>query len=171
MIKKISSSLVVFAGIVSLPGAVSQQQQPPPQPLQPPQQRPQQAPAADYTKDPRLTCLQKFFSRSGCPAIKFASIFLETADDNHLDWRLLPSLSFVESGGGKAAINNNLFGWASGKAHFDSLAAGIHQVGFHLAHRAPYRHKSTAQILALYNSNPEYARTVLGIMRQIAPTE
>jgi hypothetical protein len=158
MIKKISSGLVVFAGIVSLPGAVSQRQT-------------QQPPARDYRNDPRMACLQRFFSRADCPARELSNVFLEAADDYHLDWRLLPSLSFVETGGGKAAHNNNLFGWASGRAHFDNLAAGIHQVGFQLAHRPPYRHKNVAQILAVYNPKPEYAQLVASVMRQIAPTE
>jgi hypothetical protein len=158
MIKKISGSLIVFAGIVSLPNAVSQKQA-------------QQPPAADYRHDPRWACLQKFFGQIDCPARQLADVFLQAADDYHLDWRLLPSLSFVETGGGKAAHNNNLFGWASGRAHFDTLAAGIHQVGFQLAHRPPYRHKNIAQILAVYNSNPEYALMVTSVMRQIAPTE
>ena len=157
MIKKISGGLVVFAGIVSLPAALSQKQA-------------QQPPAREYRGDRRLACLQKFFSMD-CPARELAHVFLEAADDYHLDWRLLPSLSFVETGGGKAAHNNNLFGWASGRAHFDSLAAGIHQVGFQLAHRPPYRHKNVAGILAIYNPNPNYAQVVTAVMRQIAPTE
>jgi hypothetical protein len=162
MIRKISGGLVVFAGIVSLPGAVSQQQAVVPR---------GPARSADHRPDPRLMCLQKFFAQSNCPALQLADVFLQAADDNHLDWRLLPSLSWVESGGGMAAPNNNLFGWACGKAHFDSLAAGIHQVGFHLAHRPPYKHKNVAQILAVYNPNPDYAQRVTSVMRQIAPTE
>jgi len=161
MIKKISSGLVVFAGMVSLPGAVSQHQAN----LQ------QRTPLADYRNDPRLACLEKFFSQVDCPARQLANVFLEAADDYHLDWRLLPSLSFIETGGGKAAHNNNLFGWACGRAHFGSLAAGIHQVGFQLAHRPPYRHKNVAQILAIYNPNADYAQKVTSVMRQIAPTE
>ena len=50
-----------------------------------------------------------------------------------LDWRLLPSLSFVESSGGKAARNNNLFGWDSGRAAFSSAAAGIRAVASSLS--------------------------------------
>lgn len=165
MIKKISSGLVVFAGMVSLPSAVSQRQAQVPTPTR------TQTPAAGYRHDARLVCLQRFFAQADCPALRLADVFLEAADDYHLDWRLLPSLSFVETGGGKAAYNNNLFGWASGRAHFDSFAAGIHQVGFNLAHRPPYRHKNVAQILAIYNPNQDYARKVTSVMRQIAPTE
>jgi len=175
MIKKISSGLVVFAGMVSLPAAVSQRQTQIPThvPANTPTstRTPTPAPTPDYRHDARYLCLQKFFGQANCPAARLADVFLEAADDNHLDWRLLPSLSFVETGGGKAAINNNLFGWASGRAHFDNLAAGIHQVAFHLAHRSPYRHKNVAQILRIYNSNPDYARKVTAVMLQIAPTE
>lgn len=175
MIKKISSGLVVFAGIVSLPAAVSQRQTeiPAHAPANTPTPARATAPSAatDYRHDVRYLCLQKFFARADCPAVKLVDVFLEAADDCHLDWRLLPSLSFVETGGGKAAINNNLFGWASGRAHFDSLAAGIHQVAFQLAHRPPYRHKNIAQILRIYNPSPDYGRKVTAVMQQIAPTE
>lgn len=175
MIRKICSGLIVIAGIVSLPGAVSQHQAELPQHAAPPAPSAPAArtatAAATRRTDPRLICLQKFFAQANCPALKLADVFLEAADDYHLDWRLLPSLSYVETGGGKAAYNNNLFGWASGKAHFDNLAAGIHQVGFQLSHRRPYRHKNVAQILAIYNPRPEYAQRVTAVMRQIAPTE
>jgi Mannosyl-glycoprotein endo-beta-N-acetylglucosaminidase len=171
MIKKVSSGLLVFAGMVSLPGAVSQRQSQVPVHKEVPTPPPTPAATVPGHHDGRLVCLQKFFAQSNCPARQLADIFLQAADDNHLDWRLLPSLSYVETGGGKVAYNNNLFGWASGRAHFDSLAAGIHQVGFQLAHRPPYRHKNTAQILAIYNSSPDYARKVTSVMRQIAPTE
>ncbi len=165
MIKRIFSGLIVFAGIVSLPGAVSRHQTELPRHASAP------AKASALPVDPRLICLQKFFAQANCPALQLADIFLEAADDYHLDWRLLPSLSFVETGGGKEARNNNLFGWDCGRAHFDSLAAGIHHVAFHLAHRPPYRHKNVAQILAIYNPHPEYAQKVTWVMRQIAPTE
>jgi len=169
MKKKFSSGLVIFAGLVSLPGAVSHHQ------TQPARAAPRVAPRTvsdpRYRGDPRLTCLYQFFGKSACPAREYAHVFLEAADDYHLDWRLLPSISFVESTGGKAAPNNNLFGWDCGRARFDSPAAGIHQVGFQLAHRPPYRHKNVDQILAIYNPSIEYAQRVKSVMRQIAPTE
>ena len=166
MIKELSCGLVIFAGFVCLPGALSRHQT---ELLQTPTPAP--APSASAQVDRRLLCLQRFFAQADCPAFHLADVFLQAADDNHLDWRLLPSLSFVETGGGKAASNNNLFGWDCGRARFDSFAAGIHQVGFHLAHRSLYRHKNVAQILAVYNPNPDYGQLVTSVMRQIAPTE
>src|SRR5262249_43070372 len=90
---------IVFLGVESLAVALS----------------PQAKPAPDYSNDPRLGVLRKFFHQADCPAERFAHIFLEAADLYHLDWRLLPSLSWVESTGGKSAHNNNMFGWNSGR--------------------------------------------------------
>src|SRR5947209_6384567 len=52
--------------------------------------------------DPRTVRLKKFFSRLHCPVSYLAEDFIHAADENHLDWRLLPSISIIESGGGKA---------------------------------------------------------------------
>ena len=100
---KISSRIVIIVGLVSLPLAVSPRLG-------------QSIPAADYRNDPRFERLQAFFAKLDCPAWEYAATFLEAADDYALDWRLLPSLSYVESTGGKAARHNNLFGWNSGRA-------------------------------------------------------
>ena len=98
--------------------------------------------------------------------------FMKVADANALDWRLLPSLSFVETSGGKGARNNNLFGWDSGRAHFPSLAAGIHAVGYRLKHTSPYKGKKLDTLLTVYNPGAEqYAAKVKSIMRRISPTE
>jgi len=155
-----SSGFVVFAGMVSAPVPVS----PPPAEIRP-------APAPDYRDDPRLESIRSFFAKLDCPAWKYSTVFLESADAYDLDWRLLPSISYVESTGGKAARNNNLFGWDSGRARFSSPTAGIHRVGYHLSHSGLYRDKSLDQVLATYNSNQEYGAKVKSVMRRISPSE
>ncbi len=158
MRKVLTSGLAVFAGMVSMPANVSKQQMP-------------STPAPDYRHDARLKNLQKFFRKAGCPAQKYSQEFLEAADAYDLDWRLLPSISFIESTGGKAAKNNNLFGWDSGRAGFASPVAGIHAVGYRLAHSELYRDKDLDGILATYNPDEEYAQRVKFVMRQISPSE
>lgn len=158
MRRLLSGGLVVFAGMVYLPERVS--------PIQA-----YHKPAPDYRGDPRLESLERFFQKSGCPAAAYSRSFLEAADVYDLDWRLLPSISFVESTGGKAAPNNNMFGWDSGHAQFDSPTAGIHKVGYQLAHSELYRDKDIDGILATYNPNAEYAMKVKWVMRQIAKSE
>ena len=158
MKKILSGGLAVFAGVVSLPGRVSPALS-------------YDIPAPDYRQDPRLERLYKFFGKGDCPATRYAHVFLEAADDYGLDWRLLPSLAFVETTGGKAAPYNNIFGWASGKARFHTPTAGIHTVGFRLAYSRLYRDKSVDEVLATYNPVPEYVQKVKSIMRRISPVE
>lgn len=158
--RKLLSGGLILVGVVALPAGISVRQ-------------------SHYTRkpdylpgpDPRLASLERFFQKASCPAVEFVSDFVETADTYALDWRLLPSISYVESTGGKAALNNNLFGWDSGRAQFSSFADGIREVGYQLSHSALYRNKNTDGILATYNSNAEYAAKVKFVMRSIAVTE
>ena len=156
MLKLLTSGMFVV-GMVSVPVALSPHQSP--------------APPPDYRNDPRLESLRKFFRNGECPAERYAAAFLEAADHYELDWRLLPSLSFVESTGGKSARHNNLFGWDSGKAHFPSPVAGIHAVGYRLAYSDLYKDKKLDKLLATYNPKVDYGRKVKSIMRRIAPSE
>lgn len=156
MIKLITSGMFVV-GMATLPVALSPHQAPPPAP--------------DYRDDPRLETLRTFFRNSDCPAEKYAVAFLEAADHYELDWRLLPSLSYIESTGGKAARHNNLFGWDSGRARFPSPIAGIHTVGYRLSHSDLYKDKELDKLLATYNPNADYGRKVKSVMRRIAPSE
>jgi hypothetical protein len=156
--RKLLSGGIFFLGALTLPVAMSPFQS-------------KASPAPDYRHDPRLETLRKFFHLRNCPAEKLAAVFLEAADRYKLDWRLLPSLSFVETTGGKAAHNNNMFGWDSGRAKFRSASAGIHAVGYNLAKSVPYRGKRLDSVLAIYNPDPEYGRAVKSVMRTIAPTE
>jgi hypothetical protein len=158
MFRLFSSGLAVFAGMVSIPIAVA------PQRLATP-------PPADHREDPRSSKLRSFFKKQDCPAQYYIDKFLDAADRYELDWRLLPSLAYVESTGGKAAPNNNLFGWDSGRAQFPSPTAAIHEVGYRLTHSALYKDKDLDGVLATYNPGAEYARKVKAIMHQIAPAE
>jgi hypothetical protein len=153
MRKLLSSGLAMFAGMLSVPAPGSIHGE-------------RKAPAADH----RLASLQAFFGKFACPAKEYSTDFLAEADRFSLDWRLLPSLSYVESTGGKSARNNNLFGWKSGRASFRSARASIHEVGYQLTHSRIYRSKNIDQLLALYNPGSEYAQRVKSVMAQIAPT-
>jgi len=152
------SSGLVFAGLVSVPYAVSPHQT-------------FREPVPDVRHDPRLRLLRDFFSRFECPAAKYSEHFIGAADDYDLDWRLLPSISYVESTGGKWARNNNFFGWDSGRAEFTSPTAGIYAVGYRLSKSNLYRGKDLDRVLSTYNPNVKYGRLVKSVMRQISPAE
>jgi hypothetical protein len=154
MRKLLSSGLAMIAGVVSLPAPGSLHKE-------------HKAPVADH----RLARLQAFFAKADCPAKAYSNDFLEAADRNDLDWRLLPSISYVESTGGKSAKNNNMFGWNSGRAIFRTARQGIHEVGYRLTHSHLYRSKNIDQLLATYNPSGEYAQKVKSVMAQIAPAQ
>jgi len=124
--------------------------------------------APPKTSDNRLKQLEIFFAEHDCPLRKHAQDFIAAADQNDLDWRLLPSISFIESSGGKDYRNNNPFGWASCEQKFPSIRAGIHAVASRLANSPLYRDKDLNGILATYNPSPRYGRQVKAVMRTLA---
>ena len=120
--------------------------------------------------DPRTDRLQRFLSRLRCPVSYLAEDFVHAADDNHLDWRLLPSISVIESGGGKAYKNNNIFGWANGDHLFPTLRSAINEVAFKLGKSTLYRNCDIETKLHIYNPEDEsYADNVVSVMNQISP--
>jgi hypothetical protein len=121
--------------------------------------------------DPRPARVAKFLSTLHCPVANLSEDFVHAADDNGLDWRLLPSIAVIESGGGKAYRNNNIFGWANGETEFPTLRSGINEVAFKLGKSPLYRGKSVLAKLHLYNPDENYARSVLAVMRRISPVE
>jgi len=149
----VARNMVVAAGLLSAPIATTIDKQP----------EPVRRPEADE----RLVKLQRFFARENCPLRNSSADFLEAADRYELDWRLLPSISLLESGGGKAFRNNNVLGWKSGNRRFRSVRAGIHEVASRLAKSDLYRNKNVDQILYTYNPHPEYITRVKWVMRQI----
>ncbi len=99
-----------------------------------------------------------------------AEDFVHAADDNHLDWRLLPSISVIESGGGKAYRNNNIFGWGiNGLWLFPSIRAGLNLVAFKLGRSPLYRNHDVVGKLHLYNPDETYASKVMEVMNRISP--
>ena len=126
-------------------------------------------PQSKYRSDKRLTRIQKFFRERGCPAEQLAEEFLLAADRHALDWRLLPSLSFVESSGGKAYIGNNIMGWGSARSSFPSIRHGVQLVASQLGTSSYYKDKDLLGKLKTYNPRPEYTQAVLRVMRSIGP--
>lgn len=153
MLKLLSSGLVVFAGVACAPATVS------PFPF---------SQSTEVHQDARLDAVRGFFEKTGCPAREYSQVFLDAADDYQLDWRLLPSISFVESTGGKAAPHNNIFGWDNGRSSFSSPTAAIWGVAYQLGYSKLYRDRSLNQLLAIYNPNPGYAAKVKTVMSRIA---
>ncbi len=157
MTKALSRGLVVIAGLLAGQTAAD------------PDPRP--ADMAVSKTDPRLIRVKQFFQERDCPAQVYAADFITAADQHELDWRLLPSLSFIESGGGKVAYNNNMFGWDNCKLKFRSTREGIYRVASKLGKSRMYRKKNVDQVLKLYNPRREYTKAVKAVMSQLGPAE
>lgn len=118
--------------------------------------------------DPRLNALQSFFRKFRSPLDQYAAAFLSAADRHGLDWRLLPSLAMVESGGGRYCSRNNVFGWGNGRIHFQSVQEGIAHVASALANAPHYARKDLIGKLRTYNpGHPAYPGKVLGFLQQL----
>jgi len=121
-------------------------------------------------EDPRVVSVRNFFRKFQSPAEVVSDVFVREADSNGLDWRLLPGLAMVESGGGKRCIRHNLFGWANGKVGFSSFADAIRQVSWHLSNSRFYKDKTLDNLLSTYNRNPNYRLQVKKAMRLVSPS-
>jgi len=157
MTKSFSRGLVLAAGLLSSPAVANTD----PIPAE-----------AISRKDPRWILVKQFFLDNGAPAHIYVDDFLIAADRNGLDWRLLPSLSIVESGGGREARNNNMFGWDNCRVHFSTLKDGIYRVASMLKNSSPYKKKTSIdQILWTYNPRIAYTIKVRALMAQLGPAQ
>ncbi|MBM3766546.1 MAG: hypothetical protein FJW32_14250 [Acidobacteria bacterium] len=126
------------------------------------------APSKICVNDARCNAVRNFFLSHKSPLAPKAELFVSVADRHGLDWRLLPSLSMVESSGGKAGKRNNVFGWNSGKAAFKTVDAGIEFVGRRLGTSKLYA-GSTMDKLRRYNpARTLYPPKVVKFMRLIS---
>lgn len=131
--------------------------------------QPQQAESKLLEHDSRYQRLLRFLQKHNCPITNLTRDFISAADRNGLDWRLLPSIAFLESSGGKHGTGANMLGWGSGKQRFRSSAHAIHYVAERLAHSPIYAGKDTRTKLGIYNpANKEYARRVFAVMEEMS---
>lgn len=149
--------LCVFAGLAVIPATVTKADNKVPEVRSNPD------------NDFRLKALRKFFLTFNCPLASMAELFVAEADSHNLDWRLLPSLAMIETGGGRVSRGNNIFGWNNGHASFASIGAAIHQVARTLADGSAYKNKNLLALLRTYNPVQGYAEKVQRMMSQISP--
>jgi hypothetical protein len=157
----LSKRFTIVAGLVALPVTARLETTPAAKHV------PAKEPEKPLKPDLRTIRLQKFFTKLHCPVLNLSEDFIHAADDNHLDWRLLPSISVIESGGGKSYRNNNLFGW--GDQTFPTLRAGLNLVAYKLARSPLYRNRDVAGKLRIYNPDASYPQKVIEVMNRISP--
>lgn len=158
MKKFVQHSVMMVAGLVGIPSSMSHADQKTTVP-------------ECKQDDPRFLSLRRFFHHAKCPVEHLSAAFIREADAHHLDWRLLPSLSIIESGGGRAFRGNNIFGWNNGDSSFRSVREGIHFVASKLAYSKYYRNKNVSEKLHTYNPNEGYSDSVKSVMLQISSAQ
>jgi hypothetical protein len=159
-----SKQLMVAIGLFALPATLQLDKVASAEPILPKLNTP-----VTPSPDPRTVRLAGFFSRLHCPVLNLAQDFIYEADANHLDWRLLPSISVIESGGGKAYKNNNIFGWNNGAQFFPTIRSGIKEVAYKLGRSPLYKNRDSVGKLRVYNPDGNYVQTVVSVMNRISP--
>jgi len=109
------------------------------------------------TRKKRAEAIDAFFASRNAPLEGYGMKFVEEAEKNDIDWRLLAAISIIESNGGKQACkkaNNSVLGYGSCKMDFTSIDQSIELVSRKIGGESKYYHKdmTTDQILRKYNS-------------------
>lgn len=132
----------------------------------------------DLTRQAKADAIDGYFKSRNMPLSGMGMKMVQEAENNDLDWRLLPAIAMRESTGGKfncKRVDNNPFGWGSCKIGFNSLDKAIETVARNLGGNNPnterhYANKTTDQILKAYNPPsivPNYVKQVKSIMKSI----
>lgn len=116
--------------------------------------------------DLRPQKLEAFFESFQCPQPWYVDDYLAAADTYHIDYRLLPVVSVLESTCGVYQRGNNHWGWNSARTGFASVPDGIDFVARQLALH-PYQGKPVAQKLHTYNPRPRYVQRALELLDQV----
>lgn len=135
---------------------------------------------SEAEKDTRAERVDSYFITRNMPLAGYGKKFIEEADENGIDWRLLPAISVKEQSGGLRKpyncpgkkINYNWFGWASAKICFKSIDEAIETVAKNLGGNNPKTHSyykgDTRAKLQSYNGtvDPKYPSAVIQIMEK-----
>ena len=119
--------------------------------------------------------IELFFrvNRGSAPLAEYAQKFVEVANKYGLDYRLLPAIATVESGGGKSNFRSyNAWGW--GNKGFTSFEEGIEVVGRGLKTGYIDKGSDTVDEIAPIYCPPNYknwARSVNQFMLEIGRIE
>lgn len=125
-------------------------------------------------QDNRIQILNEYFKKYDSPLQNEAKTFVKMADIYNLDYRLLPSITGVESGFGKALPTNsyNAWGWGIYGNHityFSSWKEAIETISKELRERFmnKWGTKNVYDIGKYYASDPEWAVKVSKYMDEI----
>ncbi len=128
---------------------------------------------SELSQDRRIQILRVYLQTYNSPLAPYADVFVKEADKNNIDWKLLVSISGVESTFGQQIPYdcNNAWGWGiygNNRTCFTSWDEAIKTISQGL--RENYINKGAQdvyQIGKLYAASPTWAVRVDGFMHQI----
>ncbi len=130
------------------------------------------------TRKKHAEAIDKFFASRNAPLEGYGMKFVEAAEKNNIDYRLLAAISVIESNAGKQACknaDNSVLGYGSCKIDFKSIDESIDVVSMKIGgNSSSYYHDkmTTPQILRKYNSViPTYVQKVTKVMKMIDDSE
>lgn len=119
--------------------------------------------------------LSVFLTGKDSPLSGYVNDFVVMADRFAIDWRLLPAISGVESGFGKAipAGSYNAYGWGNGRINFSSWPESIEVVSRALSEKYYQRGLDTPEKIGPIWAppSPDWAGKIRAIMNQIGEVD
>lgn len=99
--------------------------------------------------DLKARAINKVLEKYKSPMSGSSQTYINVANTHNIDWKLLPSISGVESTFGKHVPANsyNPFGWANGKKKFDNWDHSIQTVGEGISRIYTKRGLTTPQLM------------------------
>lgn len=120
--------------------------------------------------DIRVAALKRVFEKYDSPLVQVADSYVELADKNGIDWKLLPAISGLESSFGKRLMPNsyNAYGWGGGYIYFESWEDGIDTITKALSEKYYGRGADNVwKIGPIYAESPTWAVRVNSFMKSI----
>lgn len=123
------------------------------------------------SSDSRVVALETVLNKYKSPLTPYASFYVKYADENDLDWKLLPGIAGLESTFGRFMIDGtyNAYGWGSGQIYFKDWEDGIKTINQAL--RENYKEKwgaeTVAEIGPIYAESPTWSSRVSYFMDEI----
>lgn len=128
---------------------------------------------SDINFDKKVEYIKKYLQRRKSPLAEKAEYIVVMANKFHIDYRLLPAISIVESSGGlKLYRKYNAWGWGGSRGFtFDSWDHSIYVVSKGLGRYYKSGAVTPEQMAPIYNPHTpnEWAAKVRSIMNQIGP--
>ncbi|HVZ11515.1 MAG TPA: hypothetical protein VG965_00655 [Patescibacteria group bacterium] len=120
--------------------------------------------------DLRIKALKNIFTKYNSPLVDYADLYVKYADQNGLDWKLLPAISGLESTFGIhiPAGSYNAYGWGNGTIYFKSWEDGIKTLDEGIKTRYVDRGATDVWTMGpMYASSPTWAVRVDRFMNEI----